>query len=290
VIGLDQQQFDFEQGRWSYLGGEQKRGGWWYYYLYALVVKTPIGTLLLIAFALVAPRLAGLRPTNSLDNLLLLGPAIAVLAVVSSYTGFNRYLRYALPALPFLIVWAGRAGCLFSAAAPRTRILRAAQCFVLACLAASTASSLWTWPHSMSYFNELVGGPSNGHRHLLDANIDWGQDLLRLKQWVAAHPESKPLHVTFFGWIHPRIAGIEAPPVPRLLFNEDNKTDAGTLAQVIPGWYAVSVNYVTGYRHSDNNPPLYRWLMEFQPVDRVGYSVWIYHLSESDIQQLRARH
>lgn len=290
VIGLDQQQFDFEQGRWSYLRGEQKRGGWWYYYLYALAVKTPIGTLLLVAFAFVAPRLAPLRPTTPLDSLIILAPALTVLAVVSSYTGFNRYLRYVLPAIPFLIVWAGRAGCVFSPLAPRTTIVKAARCFVLACLAASAASSLWTWPHSMSYFNELVGGPRHGHRHLLDANIDWGQDLLRLKQWMDAHPEAQPLHVTFFGWVHPRIAGIDAPPVPRLLFNDQNKTDAGTLAQVTPGWYAVSVNYVTGYRHSDNNPPLYQWLTEFEPVARVGYSIWIYQLSEGDVQQFRARH
>ncbi len=28
--------------------------------------------------------------------------------------------------------------------------------------------------HSISYFNELAGGPENGSAHLLDSNIDWG--------------------------------------------------------------------------------------------------------------------
>jgi hypothetical protein len=57
----------------------------------------------------------------------------------------------------------------------------------------SIASSLGVYPHSLSYFNELVGGPANGHAHLLDSNIDWGQDLLLLKEWLDAHPEASPL-------------------------------------------------------------------------------------------------
>lgn len=43
---------------------------------------------------------------------------------------------------------------------------------------ASIGSALATYPHTLSYFNELAGGPLNGPAHLLDANVDWGQDLL----------------------------------------------------------------------------------------------------------------
>jgi hypothetical protein len=39
------------------------------------------------------------------------------------------------------------------------------------------SSSLWIYPHSLSYFNESIGGPLNGPRHLLGSNVDWGQDL-----------------------------------------------------------------------------------------------------------------
>ena len=39
------------------------------------------------------------------------------------------------------------------------------------------ASSLSIYPHSLSYFNELVGGPLNGANHLLGSNVDWGQNL-----------------------------------------------------------------------------------------------------------------
>src|SRR5439155_22186730 len=65
-------------------------------------------------------------------------------------------------------------------------------------LAASIASSLAVFPHSLSYFNELAGGPENGPAHLLDANIDWGQDLLELKRWSDAHPAARPFHLAYF--------------------------------------------------------------------------------------------
>jgi len=38
-------------------------------------------------------------------------------------------------------------------------------------------SSLWIYPHSLSYFNESIGGPLNGPLHLLGSNVDWGQDV-----------------------------------------------------------------------------------------------------------------
>ena len=38
----------------------------------------------------------------------------------------------------------------------------------------AVGSSLAIYPHSLSYFNELAGGPTKGHYHLIDSNIDWG--------------------------------------------------------------------------------------------------------------------
>lgn len=42
-------------------------------------------------------------------------------------------------------------------------------------------SSLAIYPHSLSYFNESIGGPLNGPKHLLGSSVDWNQDLLYLK-------------------------------------------------------------------------------------------------------------
>lgn len=45
------------------------------------------------------------------------------------------------------------------------------------------------FPHSMSYFNELAGGPRNGHRYMVHATFGWSQDDFYLKRWLESHPE-----------------------------------------------------------------------------------------------------
>ena len=49
---------------------------------------------------------------------------------------------------------------------------------------AAVGSALAVHPHHLSYFNALIGGPANGYRYLVDASIDWGQDLKRLAAWL----------------------------------------------------------------------------------------------------------
>ncbi len=283
VQGLDIQRGDFERGKISYLRGEQQQGGWWWYYLYAAGVKTPLGTLLLgllaVVLLLAGPQGAGRWRQGEWVVLL---PAVCVFVLVSSQTGFNRYLRYVLPAVPFLFVWISRVGSLFDRTEPR-RGLSVARVAVMLLLCWSTVSSLRVWPHSTSYFNELAGGPAGGHRHLLDANIDWGQDLLELREWTLQHPEARPLYVSTFGWVEPEQAGIDAEPVPHLLLDRAGRIVDGAIDEVSPGWSAVSVNHVMGYRHYENEKPTRAWLAEFPCVGRAGYGFRIYHLDQAAI-------
>ncbi len=51
LMGIDLQRWDFERKMWSYLRGEWRLGGWWYYYLYALAIKVPLGTWVLVLLA-----------------------------------------------------------------------------------------------------------------------------------------------------------------------------------------------------------------------------------------------
>jgi hypothetical protein len=65
-------------------------------------------------------------------------------------------------------------------------------------------------PHYLTYFNEIAGGPSGGHRYLVDSSLDWGQGLPDLKAWLDAHPTGKPLYLSYFGSDEPRRFGINA--------------------------------------------------------------------------------
>lgn len=284
VRGLDIQKLEFERGKWSYLCGDQRRGGWWYYYLVAFLVKTPLGTLLLFVAATGIAIFRRDCRSNCPNELLLLLPAAVILILVSSQTGFSRYLRYALPVLPFVFIHTSRVAAVFL---HRGRVWRT---FVIACCLGTAIESLSVFPHSMSFFNRAVGGPLNGHAYLLDANIDWGQDLLWLKQWYDRHPEARPFHLAYFdeNLIPSSASGIRSEPVPGFLSITDQASDAGNLTGPQPGWFAVSINHVKGYRHYDSDPPQFTYFQLLHPVARAGYSIWIYHLTLERANLLRA--
>jgi hypothetical protein len=310
LLGIDLQRYDFEEGKWSYLHGEQKMGGWWYYYLYALGVKVPIGTILLFAVVILlsAFRLASRGFRGWRDDFVVLAPAVVVLVLVSSQTGFNRYLRYVLPIFPFVFVWMSQAGQWLTpkstgrqspdslkdapgdgadrkTSGHRVRVGIAVVVPLL--LLSSVVSSLAVFPHSLSYFNELAGGPLGGPAHLLDANIDWGQDLLELKRWYDAHPRARPFYLAYFGFFDPRLAGLEFQPVPGAPTAGNSNARPASQSGPVPGWHAVSINDLYGYKHIGHETDQYAYLRHVAPTARIGYSIMIYHISVEDANRMR---
>jgi hypothetical protein len=158
-------------------------------------------------------------------------------------------------------------------------------------------SSLQVYPCSLSYFNELAVGPANGHRHLVDSNIDWGQDALRLKEWLDDHPEARPLRLAYFNTVDPRIIGLEfslAEPGPNGVFTRDPDYTRHLGPQ--PGYVAISVNFLEGMpgRAPDGRgnwhvvaPHTYAYLRNFQSIARAGYSIYIYHITLVEANRVR---
>ncbi len=182
VLGFDAQKRDFEDyGRPGYLLGQWSRTGWWYYYLVGLMVKTPCGTLTLFSCAVFAWIIGSRKTTGLLDEFALLAPAVAIAVLVSSQRGINDHLRYIFPAFGLAVVFLGRA---FARAGERGWLARAVP---LAAVCFSIMSTIAAYPHHLAYFNEFVGGPRNGHHYLLGSSLDWGQDLLLLRDWERAN-------------------------------------------------------------------------------------------------------
>jgi hypothetical protein len=130
-------------------------------------------------------------------------------------------------------------------------------------------------PHYLSYFNEVAGGPDNGWQHLIEANTDWGQDLLFLKQWADAHPEARPLRLAYYGGLEPHRVGLDY--CVRKIEGPEPE----------PGWYAVSVNVICGaaFITTDKDRRVfsfprnaYRSFRHLRPVAKAGYSIFIYHV------------
>ncbi len=292
VEGIDVQKRDFESGMRSYLRGEWRTSGWWWYYLYGLIVKTPVGTLALFGISILSLALMNRGSCGWRDELFLLFPGCVILGFVSSQTGFNHHLRYVLPALPFFFVWIGRVTA-YSGSFQRFWSLG-----ICSCLVASAVSSLMVYPHSLSYFNEPAGGPRCGHDHLVDSNIDWGQDLLILKNWLDRHIEARPFGLAYFGYVDPRTAGIEFTLPPRgPTAPADFLPPRSQTLGPRPGWYGISVTMLRGYHYplaTGTNgfdyidAEYFAYFRKFQPLTTAGYSIYIYHLTEADCNAVRA--
>jgi hypothetical protein len=130
------------------------------------------------------------------------------------------------------------------------------------------SESLSVYPHSLSFFNMLAGGPAAGHRHLLDSNLDWGQDLYCLKDWQLLHPDARPLRLAYSGVADPQLFEIHAECIKR--------ADVSSSPTLLPGWYAISANHLHGY-DGDDGP--WRPFSEMLPTDRVGYSILMFHVA-----------
>lgn len=273
--GIDIQKHEFEKGKWSYLRGEQRLGGWWYYYLYGLAVKTPLGTILLVASAAVLLVWRQEYRSHFKHEVVLLAPAIAVLILVSSQTGFNRHLRYALPAIPFLYIFASRVGIAFDARHAIPRFLAGSGTI------AAVLGSMAVYPHSMSFFNRAAGGPLGGPAHLLDSNIDWGQDLLELRRFLDRHPGIGRIGLAYYGYVDPKFAGIDYVRPPQ---------QSGDRLDLEPGWYAISVCHLFGYKDAEFCAMAdYTYFRRFVPCAMAGYSIYIYHLTAEAIDRANRR-
>jgi hypothetical protein len=267
VQGIDIQKRDFESGMTSYFLGEFRTTGWWYYYLVGIALKEPVGTLLILAIASyrsVKGDYDGVTTPTILDNIVLLAIPAAILTLLSCEHGFTHHMRYALPALPYAYIWAGRAAGL----RPMRLKLK-----VLTCAAViwGAGSSLVYFPHSLSYFNEFAGGPGRAHRYMgcgpFDSSLDWGQDLILLREWLRNNPRPKLNGIDYDGTPGIfRAAGIEPTPMPQ---------------SPHPGRYAVGLKQLYG---QDDR---YRHLQRLQPVARLGYSLFIFDVTEATLQETK---
>ncbi len=314
VQGIDTQRRDFERGLPSYLRGQWADHGWWYYYLYALLIKEPLGTWCLFGLAIGTTIFGRDYSAPWRDEMLVLVPLVAIFMLVSSQTGFSVHSRYILPALPFLFVWISKAGRVFMMRPFAGRRLAMAATVIMA-LAWLVGSSLAVYPHSLSYFNELAtvlptpvdaayptpmdgnnenqsilstiisAGPRNGPRHLMDSNIDWGQDLFYLDTWYESHPEARPIKVAYFGGYPVERSKVRSAGVPPIGPNReqiDDETDTTTLGP-LPGWYALSVNEIFGRSQH------YKYFLHFRPVATAGYSIYIYHIDIDEANWVRRK-
>lgn len=221
--GIDGLQLINEQGEYpGYLFGQWSQAGWALYYPIAILFKTPLPFLLA---GLLAPWIGSRRR----EERAVWFPLLALLAAFSLLSRIDYGIRYVLPVLPLLAVYAGRLAPWLRTARKPVRTAAAALLLTL------PVTSLLAAADTIGYFNLLAGG--RGERILLDSNLDWGQGLKRLKTWMDREGVEE-IGLAYFGHVDPALYGI------RWHLPEPLSTSGR------PGPVAVSLNFLHGYPYA----------------------------------------
>lgn len=262
-------------GRAAFLMGKFSINGFLAYFPVAFLTKTPLATLLLLLLA--AGWGLWQQAKRKTAVFLLLPPLLYFLFSLQS--GLNIGYRHLLPMLPFLYVLiSGLADNRLQAVekqglrfhVPRIALWVGSGWLLLA--------TLWIHPYYLSYFNGLAGGPDNGARLLVDSNIDWGQDLLRLQQWMADNNVMQ-VKLGWFGTAVPAYYNLNYEPMPGFPLPEFYglwTNPPFSVAHPEPGVYAISASSLWESHWGDKF--VYPWFRTREPDDKVGYSIFIYDL------------
>jgi hypothetical protein len=195
--------------RGTYFFGKQLPTGVWYYFPVAISIKTPLPLLLLFLAGLISPGVWKLHRRTMLFALL----PIAAFLGAAVFSAMNLGIRHLLPIYPFLILIAS------AGAAHWASRYRAAAWACAALIVFQAASYARSFPNEIAYANEAWGGPRNLHRYLGDSNIDWGQSLYLVRDYL----KERGIHdcwIAWFGMRKPQLVGIPCRALAGPIFLE----------------------------------------------------------------------
>ena len=302
-------------GNGAYFMGQVSSSGFRAYFPTVFILKEPLVNLFLILLAILITLGHGgksliSRFSEDKEDRITLGDFIRhnivslslfsfilLYAYISITSNLNIGFRHLFPILPFIYILVTKVIFDFlKRLHPYARFNWNVTLSILIILLIT--GTVVAYPSYMSYFNRLAGGPMNGFHYVTDSNADWGQDLKRLKNWVADYnncaenvetcascclKNNRPLFPAAFS----------AGPIKNININYfgggnvayymgDIYTDWwDSKRPIVPGWYAISTNYLMGSIYDTTRPDetSYRWTKNLTPVAQVGTSIFVYYIT-----------
>jgi hypothetical protein len=235
-----------------FLGTASAKGGWKLYYPTDMFLKWPPVVLLLFLTVLV---LAAWGKIAVPRDLLIMATFPAVFFVFAIFSHIDIGDRHILPIYPFVLLFVA-GGCWQLA-----RRSRAVLALVLIAGALNAADALRYAPDYLSYFTPFVPS-SQSYKLLSDSNLDWGQGLLALHQYEAAHPQEK-IYLAYFGSVDPAAYGLRAQKLA-----EDQRVSGATVV--------VSATQLTGQMLADFDA--YHWVLRYRRETILNHSLYVFHV------------
>lgn len=253
-----------------FLSGELSAQGWWYYHLAAFAAKCPLPVLLASLFS-VGAWAAGFR--RGVRQYAVMVPVLLLFAANSAFNSLYIGERHVLAAYPLLFLacspWLAEGLVALRTLGGSSPWTTLGGVTAAAVLAWTIVGTLAVGPRYLQFFNEAAGGAEGGHRVLIDSNIDWGQDLIRLREYMAENSVDQ-ISLAYFGRVHPAVYGIKFVPLERGVSHGITVVSATFLMGRPYFWYL-------GGRMRWVPAGTYGWLLGHKPIGRVG-SMFVFDL------------
>jgi len=229
LLGICFQILHNRYGHSASLLGMYSQTGWWYYFPVALVLKTTIPLLLM---SLVSVLWAVVRMIRHRDIrfMWLLTPVVVYMIFVL-FSHIDIGVRYMLPLFPFVIILS--AWMLDELLKMKWRTVGTVATVLL--VGWIVFEAIRAYPNHIVYMNQFASRAPHWW-YLSDSNVEWGDDLHELAQYLQAKGERRVLDATLGGFGILRFYGIEC----------GNALDKQRDKSQDPLYIAVGASYLNG--------------------------------------------
>lgn len=268
-------------GNTTYFMGEISADAWWYYFPVIYFLKVPLALHLLTLSVLAGLLYVMIRqkklpkPREWLQKNFTIYAFLLFIIIywtTAMKGNLNIGIRHLLPTFPFIyLLLAMGLKKIFQFTEKRKITMGISVALLFAWYA---FSSITSFPHYISYYNEVAGGAKNGYKLAVDSNYDWGQDFYRLRDFVEKN-DIPEIYLDYFGGENPAY----------WLGEKYVQLNPKEIKEPLHGWVAVSLNQLQGgvarpVPGFDQQTGYYEWLAKETPVAKAGYSIFIYNIRE----------
>ncbi len=252
VRGLDYSHLISEHAEYgrgnNYILGQRHRKGRDYAFAVMVLLKTPLAFFIFLLASIAIWKRKGWPQSKEIPGIYLWIPFGVWFVFFSSLCDIQVGIRYILPGYVFLIIFASKIFACMETKARSSFLCAAALWYAL--------STLSYGPHSMSYFNELIGDRINAYKYLADSNLDWEDKNYYIKKWEKDHP------------------GIKYQTHPEAMRNPQ------------PGFFLMPANFYVGVIDEDK----YAWIRGFKPLAHVTYSHYLLYIGPEELAEALKKH
>jgi 4-amino-4-deoxy-L-arabinose transferase-like glycosyltransferase len=250
----------------SYLLGTIYPHPVWFYFPIAILIKSTLTFLILLAITVWAIATGRVRARR---EILYMAIPAAVYMVFAMAGGMNIGIRHILPVYIFLsVLIAGASSRLID----RDRRWLYA---VIVLLVFQAGSVLHTFPAYIAYANEAVGGPSNVHNLLSDSSADWGQQLKDVKRYLDANG-IKDCWFAYFGEGVADYSYYGIPCKPLITADSLYFDSPHDVPPSIDGPVLMSAGVLSGFEFGPGASNPYLQFQQLKPVAVIDYGVFVY--------------